>query len=406
MGRLLAEMQKAVPAYLTRIGIALSQGSLTRETLVPANMEYYETLCGPKPRTSVVDDYLTGELTSFRRTLIQTDPVAGLQMCLAMALRDDISGVGLWNGTGEELWDALGRIDYRSDPFSILGVLDLALDRIADPRFAELADRFIRHLCQPTLDRGDGVDIYAFYPALIDMVDSAVAFVPGMRDQPVFWRRLCSWSQAAAISRALQPMTLEMASFANWCAEQTPDYAKLAALLDIRQTPASLPGTMSAQKIKSEVLGRLLILRARYTDKGWPSAATPVLDQAVDELVTSGHANSHLLSGPLDGDRRPQRPLSSLPEADRQIYPSVIAGLAAGLGDPSWQQLGHLSRFYRLETEARQNAVAALQGAKTDRCPDREHAFAVLANVGFMALAQDWPDLSDAVLAVACARAI
>jgi hypothetical protein len=142
------------------------------------------------------------------------------------------------------------------------------------------------------------------------------------------------------------------------------------------------------------------MLRARYADKGWPSAATPVLDQALDELATSGHANSHLLPGPLDGDRRPQRPLSNLPEADRQIYPSVIAGLAAGLGDQSWQQLGYLSRFYHLEAKACQNAVAALQQAKagTD-ARDREHAFTVLANVGFMALAQDWPDLSDAVLA-------
>jgi hypothetical protein len=78
----------------------------------------------------------------------------------------------------------------------------------------------------------------------------------------------------------------------------------------------------------------------------------------------------------------------------------VIAGLAAGLCDQSWQQLRYLSRFYLLETEARQTAVAALQQAKagTD-ASDRERAFAVLANVGFMALAQGWPDLSDAVLA-------
>jgi hypothetical protein len=325
-------------------------------------------------------------------------------MCLAMALRDDISCVGLWSGTGDELWDALGRFDYRSDPFSILGALDLALDRVADPRFAELADRLIHPLCQMTLDRGDGVDIYAFYPALIDMVDSSVAFVPCMRDQPVFWRRLCSWTHAAAISRALQPMTFDVASFANWCAEQTPEYAKLAALLDIRQTPASLPGNTSAQRIRSEVLGRLAILRGRYTDKGWPLAATPILDRALGDLATDGFANSHLLPGPLEGDRRPQRPVSSLPEADKQIFPRVIAGLAAELSDQSWQQLAYLSRFYRLGTEARENSVAALQEAKagTDAV-ERERAFSVLANVGFIALAQDWPDLSEAVLAL-CLR--
>jgi hypothetical protein len=99
MGRLLAEMRKAVPTYLNRIGLALSQGRLTRETLVPADMEYYETLCGPKPQTSAVDDYISEELMPFRRTLVEKDPVSGLQMCLAMALRDDISGVGLWSGT-------------------------------------------------------------------------------------------------------------------------------------------------------------------------------------------------------------------------------------------------------------------------------------------------------------------
>jgi hypothetical protein len=82
----------------------------------------------------------------------------------------------------------------------------------------------------------------------------------------------------------------------------------------------------------------------------------------------------------------------------------VIGGLAAELSDQSWQQLAYLSRFYRLGTEARENSVAALQEAKagTDAV-ERERAFSVLANVGFIALAQDWPDLSEAVLAL-CLR--
>jgi len=57
-----------------------------------------------------------------------------------------------------------------------------------------------------------------------------------------------------------------------------------------------------------------------------------------------------------------------------------------------------------LGAEARQNAVAALEVAKAGADPvAREPSFSVLANVGFIALVQDWPELSEAVLAL-CLR--
>jgi hypothetical protein len=395
-------MQRAVPTYLSRI--ALSEGRLTLDTLVPAKMEYYETLCGPKPRTFSVDDYLAGELTRFRQTLIDKDPVSGLQMCLAMALRDDISCVGLWSGTTDELWSALARIDYRSDPFSIVGALDLALTYSNDSRFSELADRLIHHLCQHALDREDGIDVYAFYPALIDMVDSAVALVPGMRGQPPFWRCLCSWTHAATVSRVLRPVPLNASEFSTWCAEQTTEYAKLATLLDIRQTPALLPGNTSAYKLKAEVLGRVAVLRTRYTDTGWPLSGTAILDEALETLATDGIPGSYVLPGPLEGDRRPQQLISNLPEEAARGFTCRIAGLASGLSDPAWEQLSYFSRFYRLGAEARQTAVAALQVTKAGTDPaERERSFSVLAGVGFIALVQDWPELAEGVLAL-CLR--
>jgi hypothetical protein len=64
----------------------------------------------------------------------------------------------------------------------------------------------------------------------------------------------------------------------------------------------------------------------------------------------------------------------------------------------------YFSRFYQLGSEAREECIKALQKAKlgTD-LTNRELAFGVLANVGFIALIQDWPDLSDAILTV-CLR--
>jgi hypothetical protein len=336
--------------------------------------------------------------------LIDQDPVAGLQLCLALTLRDDITCVGLWRGTPDELWSALERIDYRSDPFSMLGVLDLALYHTADPRFASLADRLIHDLSQPSLDRGDGIDIYAFYPALIDLVQSAVALSPALRVRPAFWRSLCSWAHAAAIARVLQSMVFNVPAFTGWCLEQANGLANVVTLLDMRQTPAFVPGASSAYKIRAEILGRLTWLRARYTDKGWPSSDTAILDGALEALAADGLPGSHLLPGPLEGDRRPQHLLSNLPDEAREGFYRAIAKLASGLSDPAWALLAYYARFCRLDDETRKNCIAALQDAQAGTDPgERERSFGVLANVAFVALVQDWPDFAEAVLAL-CLR--
>jgi hypothetical protein len=401
MTQLFSEMQEAIPTCLGRISLALAEGQLALDVLVPAKLEYYERLCGPAPRTFSVDVYLADQLTPFRQSLIDHNPVAGLQLCLALALRDDISCVGLWRGTPDELWTTLERIDYRSDPFSLLGVLDLALHHAVDLRFANLADRLIHDLCQPTLDRGDGVDIYAFYPALIDLMHSAVATVPGLRLRPAFWRALCSWTHAAAIARVLQSMTFDVPAFTAWCAQLPSGFGNLAGLLDLRQTPALLPSVTSGYKLRAEILGRVAQLRTRYTDKGWPLSGNPILDRALETLATEGLPGPHLLPGPLEGDRRPQHLLSDQPEEARQGFYRAITKLSSGFADPAWAILAYYARYCRLDSETRQNCVAALREARIGATPsDRERSFEVLANVGFIALLQEWPDLSEAVLAL------
>jgi hypothetical protein len=61
--QLFSEMQEAIPTYLGRISLALTEGQLTPDILVPEKREYYEKLCGPAPETSPFDAYLAEQLT-------------------------------------------------------------------------------------------------------------------------------------------------------------------------------------------------------------------------------------------------------------------------------------------------------------------------------------------------------
>jgi hypothetical protein len=151
-------------------------------------------------------------------------------------------------------------------------------------------------------------------------------------------------------------------------------------------------------------LGRLTWLRARYTDRGWPLSGTVILDGALEALTADGLPGSHLLPGPLEGDRRPQYLLLSLPEEARDGFYNAITKLASGFSDPAWALLAYYARFCRLDGETRKNCIAALQDAQAGVDPgERECAFGVLANVAFVALVQDWPDLAEAALAL-CLR--
>jgi hypothetical protein len=138
------------------------------------------------------EQWLKEIFESHRRALSDRDLARGLDLCLAMNLRDDLTPRTLTEHiSNDDLYTALQQIEPIDDPFSLLGVVDIAVGRApADQRFAELATQTVERLCGDALPRqGDGVDVYGFLPALINFAVGELQLIPTIWAQPAFWRR-------------------------------------------------------------------------------------------------------------------------------------------------------------------------------------------------------------------------
>ena len=163
----------------------------------------------------------------------------GLDLCLAMSLRDDLTPRALTTHiSNNDLLAALQRIEPIEDPFSLLGVVDLAASRApTDARFAELAVQTFERLCSQTLPRQDGLDVYDFLPALINLAIGELQVTTDIASQPAYWRRICAWTQAALMVRAFRAVTFEPKVFCEHINLLRSREAATAALLDLQECP-------------------------------------------------------------------------------------------------------------------------------------------------------------------------
>jgi hypothetical protein len=160
MDQLLDQLDDSIVPHLARIQRDIATGLLDKRHLVPTSVPYWERLCGPRPDRMDQEQWLKEIFESHRRGLIDRDLARGLDLCLAMNLRDDLTPRALTEHiSNDDLHTALQQIEPIDDPFSLLGVVDIAVGRApADQRFAELATQTVERLCGDALPRqGDGV---------------------------------------------------------------------------------------------------------------------------------------------------------------------------------------------------------------------------------------------------------
>lgn len=196
MDRFWGEIAASIVPNMAKIDADTRVGLLDKEHLVPRSRAYWEALCGPAPGPIDQETWLREVFEPHRRRLIERDLVQGLDLSLAMGLRDDVTPRSLVvHLSRDELWSALERLKPIDDPFSLLDVADLAVSRGGeDERFVTLAAETVERLCGEQLLRADGVDVYSFLPALVDFVLAELRLLPSMAVCPAYWRRICAWT--------------------------------------------------------------------------------------------------------------------------------------------------------------------------------------------------------------------
>jgi hypothetical protein len=217
--------------------------------------------------------------------------------------------------------------------------------------------------------------------------------------QPAYWRRLCSWTQAGLLVRAFQAVTFEPAQFSENIGALEANEARTAELLDLQQAPLSHPAETGRACIHAEVLGRLLALQQRDSAQRKSLPAAETFTKALQKKAEEAPMLVHM-PGPLELNHLPFIKWEQLPEQFCAGLNERASELTAVLNDPNWLRFAHLSRAMCFEPGilARMTDLIATADLGTSEA-ERQAAFAHLAAVAYIAVAQRSAALADAILA-------
>ena len=279
--------------------------------IAPKSIPYFEQFAGPIPDKQEPESYFKEQLIPYRKALLNKNLEDGLDICCLGAMRDDLSP-GQWvsNINNDTVWNALETCHVNSNPFSILGALDIALYRQEDPRFQQFAKEAFIKLSDKNLQQQDNLDTYRLLHVSANFVFNQINILENGSSYPTHWKRMCAWMQAGLIVRAFKSssVSIDVEDFQKWTHNNMPAAGIYAELVSARNEPMLTART--PQALRHEILSRLYALKARHDGEGhqvpWPEEINYLFDQYRD------HGQSHTLNLPgiLEGHKRPTVPIT------------------------------------------------------------------------------------------------
>ena len=363
------ESSNGVAALQSRMAQKLELGlSVDVVDIVPQSISYFEQFCGPLPATLNPELYFLEVLVPYRKTLLNRNVRVALDICCLGALRDDLTpGQYAAAIDDDAIWSALSSRHATDNPFSLLGLLDVALYRQADRRFREYSAEAVGRLLDLDQSAGqqDRSDIYSLLSILADFVLHRINLLENGPRSPSYWKRMCAWMQAGLIARTLtassSPVNID--SLDTFIHENMTPAGVYAELIDARTEPMLFAGRIQPPVLQKEILSRLQILRSRHESEGRQVPRSDDIDDALARVAHRNETFTLTFPGPLEGHKRPTKAI--LPE-----YTDDLAEICKNRAAPfPWQSLVAFSQFVALgETEldhARQ-AVQTMEDSLDD----------------------------------------
>ena len=398
------ESANGVAALHTRLVERVRDGSgFTATDIIPPSVPYFERFAGPCAINREPEAYFHEVLVPYRRMLLDVDLPAGLDICCLGAIRDDLMpGPWVASATDDAVWEALSSCQVKDNPFSLLAALDLALYRQGDPRFREFAADAVAALSTDKFGKRDGLDTYRLLHVLAELVLNRINLLEGAAKYPGYWKRMSAWMQAGLVARTLlsSSSSIDMDSFRKWTRGNMVLAGVWAGLVDLRAEPMVFASRITPWALRSEIVGRLHILRLRHENEGHRVPRSEEIDRV---LARSADPQERIVlgfPGPLEGHKRPV-------EAVPQNLSEELERVWAGSDKPSaLQHLVTVSQLFALEkptVERAQDVVKAV--GKNTGDPDQQENLKCLESASVVAAATRDASLADgiadAVIAIA-----
>ena len=299
-------------------GVAAKQANLTQKIkhgfsialtdLMPQEVSYFEQLSGPKPIMQEPEAYFKETLLPYRKYLLSRDLRAGLDICCLGALRDDLTP-GQWvvDIDNDTLWDALNSFSTETNPFSLLGALDIALYRLDDLRFREFSEEAIINLLDVNLGQNNSLDIYKLLQIFFNFILNRINLLETGANNPGYWKRMCALMQAGLIVKDMSEYSpIDVDAIERWTRSNMVSAGDYALLVDARKEPMLLSNLVSPQALRFEILGRLQALKSRHEREGHQIPRANDINQAFTQAEARGESLVWFLPGPLEGHKRPK----------------------------------------------------------------------------------------------------
>ena len=402
---LLEERSAGFASYKVRIEMAHTTDRIEVDDIVPDSLRYYELYCGPDPRLLPPEEYLSAVLPAYRQRLLQRNLLKGLEICLLGALRDDLMPAA-WTShvSDDEMWQTLQSINTRANPFAALGVLDIAITRQHDSRYKSLASEIMVELGKDKLVRPDGVDCYEVLHLFAQLTLDRINVLEGGALRQPFWKRLCAWMHSGLLAQSTLNISIKLDALRGWINNNRNITSTYGQMVDLRREPMYRAGGFSQAYLREEVIGRLVVLRARHQAAGRLVPNSDVIDAAMDKLAKEGSPLGWAMPGPLEGHIRPsERSNRTLSDTDtehvlRQLYEDPSGSI--------WSKLAYFSQYFDLGGKVLEQACQACVPANfdLDLMKGREHPNR-LFDVCLIAVSHRSKELANSIATIAVRKA-
>lgn len=293
--------------------------------LTPNESGYFSSLCGPPPSDMPPEEWIAGPLAEHRRRLVTTDLVSGLAAILPGSIRHDLGPAALVADLNDEVvWAAIQALPDFIDPFSLLGLLDIALSRRdRHSGFSDMAEMLVQALLAEPFRRPDGMDLSRFYPGLVATCLKSLRRTEGLAATPPCWQRLCAFTHAGHLLEIFGRLDFDVDVMTNGLPLGATPFDILGELLNCRTSPMWTADNLNGERIRAEVLGRLALLRSQELSAG---RTFPHDDMVAAAVEKAGIATAQ--PGPLEGHMRPtfHFPNRVIPEESEK---KALEGVAA-----------------------------------------------------------------------------
>ena len=364
------------------------------EDVIPQSISYFERFAGPPPNTQEPESYFTEVLIPYRKELLTRDLTAGLDICCLGTLSDELAP-GQWVSEidNDILWNALSACHAKSNPFSLLGALDIALYRQDDPRFRGFAEEAVTQLLDKDFGQQSDADLYRLLQVTANFILNRVHLLENGHKYPGYWKRIGVWMQAGLVVRTMVESggTGDIDGFQKWTQESMFLDGFYAEFINVwKENSPILPG--SSQAVRDEILGRLVALKLRHEKEGRKLPALANINEILEQYREEGISSIVSTSDNILGHQPLTEPLPQ--ELSQKFEKALTDNLKHFL-----ETLTVYSQFYVLGTTELGYARESVKKLATDiEGGDEKEILVCLQLVGIVAATSRDTALADDVL--------